>query len=207
MSARIVGALSAMLLGSMAIAQEDCVSIEDDTDRLNCFDAVFVGTAPDEQQAVVETETEDPGKWQKRVDVSVLTDDKNVFLSLASENEIAGRYNSPGNGTLLLRCMENTTSAIFSFNENFMSDIQGYGQVEYRIDDNALAEISTNTSTDNMALGLWNGGSSIPFIKKLLAGDQLIIRATPYSESPMTLTYDVRGLEVAIGELRESCGW
>lgn len=191
-------------------AQVECPSIDDDITRLSCYDAKYGIVAAEEEAAPASEQIEitvDLGEWDKRVDVSALTDEKNVFLFLQSTNRIPGSYGGSGNGRLWLRCMENTTAVLFDFNDHFMSDIQGYGRVEYRIDDLELASISTSTSTDNKTLGLWRGSAAIPFIKRLLGHDQLIVRATPYNESPMTLTYDIRGIDDAIVELRETCSW
>ncbi len=198
-------AIALILSTTTLFAEKNCKTVPDDVERLACYDAAFgvfvAQPQPDEQVA-------DLGKWERRIDVSALTDEKNVFLLLDSENQISGRYgNTMGTGRLWLRCMENTTAVLMDFNGHFMSDIQGYGRVEYRIDELPLATVSTATSTDNSTLGLWRGGASIPFIKRLIGHDQLIIRATPYNESPKTLTFDIRGIDEAIVELRETCSW
>jgi len=200
-----------------------CVSIQSDTLRLACFDAAF---APDGQAAssvdsaagggngtkAAETApalaSPDTGKWQLSTDKSAMTDDQNVFLRLTSENPIAGRFGNAGNGLLLLRCMENTTAVVFRFNDQFMASIQSYGVIEYRIDKSPIVwRLYTQESTDNMALGLWRGRAAIPFIKSLLGHETLLVRATPFNESPVTLTYDISGIDNAIAPLRKTCRW
>jgi len=131
-----------------------------------------------------------------------------VFLRLTSENPIAGRFGNAGNGLLLLRCMENTTAVVFRFNDQFMASIQSYGVIEYRIDKSPIVwRLYTQESTDNMALGLWRGRAAIPFIKSLLGHETLLVRATPFNESPVTLTYDISGIDNAIAPLRKTCRW
>ena len=103
--------------------------------------------------------------------------------------------------------MENTTTVLINFNNHFMSDHAGGGTVEFRRDDSPLYKSRMNESNDNSSLGLWNGGNAIPFIKGLLGTKQLIVRATPFSESAITLTFDVTGVDNAITELRETCSW
>lgn len=193
-------ALAASFFALPTIAQSDCTGIAVDEERLACYDleSGFVAS---------KSENSGIGHWIKRVDVSQLTDDKNVFLNLQSENEMPARFRGAGPATLLLRCMENTTSAFFLFNGHFMSDIQGRGKIEYRIDDKSMRSINTQVSTDNEALGLWNGGKSIPFIKQLIGGQRLVVRATPHSESAMTANFDIRGIDEAVNELRETCNW
>ncbi|MCB2130321.1 MAG: hypothetical protein KDE03_14935 [Rhodobacteraceae bacterium] len=180
--------------------QSACRSVADDRERLACYDL-------ENGVSLVEQDKGEHGKWEKSVEISQLTDDKNVFLVLVSENDISARFGSPGPATIMLRCSENTTAAFFLFNGHFMSDIQGYGRVEYRIDDKKMRTVNTSASTDHEALGLWSGAKAIPFIKELLEGSQLVVRATPHSESAVTATFDIRGIDNAVEELRETCGW
>ena len=88
-----------------------------------------------------------------------------------------------------------------------MSDIQGYGDVTFRIDKEAAFERSLNASTNNHSLGLWSGGSAIPMIKRLIGKSTLAIRATPYNESPGLFEFPIAGLDEALKPLRKACGW
>jgi type VI secretion system protein VasI len=103
--------------------------------------------------------------------------------------------------------MENTTAAMIVTSCHMASGFQGYGDVEYRIDDNPARTLSFEASTDNSALGLWSGGEAIPFIKALAGGKTLIMRFTPFNESPTTARFDISGLEAELEPLRAACGW
>jgi type VI secretion system protein VasI len=83
----------------------------------------------------------------------------------------------------------------------------GYGTVEYRFDDNPAGKRSFDASTDNRALGLWNGRKSIPLIKQMLGADKAIFRFTPYGNSPVTAKFGISGLAEAIQPLRDACHW
>lgn len=194
-------ALFIMFSTQILNAQEECTGIVDDNARLACYDLAFGAkdTTRDQRNEF--------GQWNKRVETSDMTDEKNVFLSLSSSNNIRGRYGKSGPAQLYFRCMENTTAVLVILNENFLSDIQGYGVVQYRLDKEPMNKIRMSASTDNEALGLWRGNQAIPFIKSVLDNKQLIIRATPYNESAVTATFDIRGIEAAIVELRETCNW
>jgi type VI secretion system protein VasI len=185
-----------------ALAEQDCTALRDDAARLSCYDL---------QSGYKQIDGSTPpgtGKWTVRIETSPMTDQTDVYLHLESETLLPARFGS-GNAPadLFVRCRENTTSAFFVFNDHFMSDIQGYGQIEYRLDKNAMSKVGTDASTDNKALGLWSGGRAIPFLKSLFAHDQLIVRATPYNESALTVTFDIRGLEAASEKLRDACKW
>ncbi len=99
-----------------------------------------------------------------RKSISDLDDSENVSLILDSNNNIKGRYGSPGPMTAIISCRENTTRIYFRFNGLHMSDYQ-YGTVTYRLDDKKAAKRKMIESTDNKALGLWSGGVAIPFLK------------------------------------------
>lgn len=88
-----------------------------------------------------------------------------------------------------------------------MSDHAGAGRVAYRINDQTADTRDFNVSSDNEALGLWNSGSSIPFIEKLFGAEQLFVQATPFSDSAVNNFFDIGGLETAIVPLREACHW
>lgn len=147
------------------------------------------------------------GRWVVSEDKSAFDDSRTVVLSVESDDEIRGQFGPRGPASLYLRCMENTTVIYLVMNDLFLSDIQGFGKVEYRIDEGKAGSVSMTASTDNKALGLWNGGSSIPFIEKLIQGERVVFRATPFNESPVEFTVDLTGLETAVVPLREACSW
>ena len=148
--------------------------------------------------------------WQVSEEVSAMDDSKSVYLYTRSNEPIPGRYGrSIARPTLTVRCVENTTSLILNMDGHFMasSEYHTWGHVDLRIDDGQAFTKSMRESTNNRSLGLWNGGNSIPVIKQMFGADQLTIRATPHSESPMTMTFDITGLEDEIAPLREACHW
>lgn len=148
------------------------------------------------------------GNWEVKSDVSALDDSKSVFVSLSSENQIPTVYTlSSGPAILLLRCQEGTTSVLFGFMDHFMADIQGYGRIDFRIDAAKGSRLSAEADTSNKFLGLWSGKRAIPFIKSLFGAKKLLIRATPFNEAPLEVTFNVTNTEPAVAELRKACRW
>lgn len=145
--------------------------------------------------------------WRMLTDVSKIDDSKSVYLTLPSENELPQRFGGTAPAVLTLRCLENKTAAIFQFAGNFMTSIQRYGEITYRVDDRPARTQEFVESTDNEALGLWSGGAAIPFIKSLTGATTLYVRAVPFNESPMEAEFNIAGLSDNIGELRAACGW
>ena len=184
-----------------ALAQDECMSIQNDNQRLACFDLAFgikkSTSIPNAAQS----------KWHETIEISKLTDETNIYLTLMSDNELRGRFTKAGPARLILRCQENTTAALIVLNDIYLADIQGYGRVEYRLDKEKMSVVNMTASTDNYALGLWSGNRSIPFIKELLGHNRLIIRATPFNKSPITASFEIKELDTAIKKLRETCNW
>jgi type VI secretion system protein VasI len=190
-----------LILGGPLFAQDvsHCVGIDDPDSRLNCFDDAFVETKVEQQLP--------QSDWSVKVDTSALDDSKTVVLSLYSKNQFSSQYGQLKRGTLIIRCQENTTSLYTLWGDHFMSDNRSGGRVDYRVDEKKASRVNMTESTDNKALGLWNGGGSIEFIKRLFGAKQLYTRATPFSESPVEMTFNITGLERAIEPLREACNW
>ncbi len=189
--------------GGLAIAEETLQSCaaKPQAERLACYDALAEATVS--ETTVTPTKSE----WRVRTDVSPVDDSKNVFLSVTGGNGITDRYGRDSEMTLVIACRENTTSAWVNFGGHFMSDIQGAGRVTYRVDSKPAQTKSFGESSNHEALGLWNGGTAIPWVKSLFGGDRLYLEAMPYSESKVHDFFPIAGLEEAIAPLRESCGW
>lgn len=169
--------------------------------RLACYDALAEATVS--AVTVVPTKSE----WSVQTETSPVDDSKNVFLQVAGTNGITDQYGQESEITLTLACRENVTAAIVNFGGHFMSDLGGAGRVTYRIDTAPAQTKSFSESNNHEALGLWNGATSIPWIKSLFGGTKMYIEATPYSQNVVSDFLRIAGLEEAITPLREACGW
>lgn len=194
--------VSCLLLPSTASAEtlQTCAAKPDAT-RLACYDALAEATVS--TTAVVPTKSE----WAVHTTTSPVDDSKNVFLQVTGTNGITDQYGRETKITLTLACRENVTAAILNFGGLFMSDIQGAGRVTYRVDTLPAQTKSFSESNNHEALGLWNGGTSIPWIKSLFGGTKMYVEATPYSENVVSDHMPIAGLEEAIAPLRDACGW
>lgn len=200
-SLRLVFSLLLTTLALPALAS-DCVTIDNDLDRLACYDRES-GRTPDS-----ETVPTDLGNWLVRKDKSEFEDTTDVFVSVDSDEVVAcSSYTSHQKVRLLLRCLENTTSLILMTDCHVASGFGGYGSVEYRIDDRKARSRGFQESTNNRSLGLWSGGKSIPVIKEMFGGERLLVRFTPFNQNPVTARFDITGIEETVAPLRESCSW
>ena len=203
---RLLAAAAFITLPTSVFADIACRDIDADLDRLACHDKES-GRTP---KVEVEAPSIGKGKWIVRNSVSEMTDSKDVFLHLQAEQPVTCRsYSGAERPVLLLRCMENTTAIMVSTDSCHLtsSRYNDYGDIEYRVDDNASKTKGFEASTSNDTLGLWSGGAAIPFIKGLLGSEKVIMRFTPYGQSAVTVTFPTAGIDEAIKPLRDACGW
>lgn len=180
-------------------AAKKCAGKSVDAQRLLCYDLLFRTT-----QTEV-TPKNGTGVWRIQNEVSKLDDTKNVFLSTKNTNNVTDRFGRAKTITMHIQCRENTTLFYVHF-DTFMSDHRN-GTVTYRLDKAKARTVKMRESNNNQALGLWNGGSSIPMLRKMLGKKYMLIQATPHSDSAITAEFDIAGIDTAIAPLAEACGW
>ncbi|SMY06565.1 type VI secretion system-associated protein TagO [Flavimaricola marinus] len=195
-----LAATAALFTTSSQADPLDCHAIETDVERLSCYDRET------DRRETTET-TPDQSDWTVRTETSDFDDSTSVFLTTLSEERITCGFGGAQQLTLYARCMENTTSLIIATHCHVASGFQGYGDVEYRIDDAAVQTRGFTESTNNRSLGLWNGGRSIPFLQSMFDAETLLVRFTPFNENPVVARFPIAGLREAIAPLRESCNW
>ncbi|MEN5300344.1 type VI secretion system-associated protein TagO [Brucella sp. TWI559] len=129
-------------------------------------------------------------------------------LFLRSKEVVNCGWNRGERIALILRCKEKKTSLYFdTVCHMASSDYNDYGDVTYRLDADKARTVGMSESTDNKAVGLWSGGKSIPVIKQMLGKNEMVVRMTPYGQSPFTASFKIAGLSDAIKPIREECKW
>ncbi|MFJ2687400.1 type VI secretion system-associated protein TagO [Pseudomonas sp. NPDC087342] len=192
--------LSAILLASIwstGYAADDCTGIDEDSKRLACYDMKYRPVSTVEQAS----------SWEVSETFSKIDDSKTIVLHSTSKEVVANQYGGGDTADFYIRCAEGATSLYFVLAGNFLADSEEYGQVTYRVDNQKARTYSFSSSTDNKALGQWGGQYAIPVVKQLFDAQQLVVRITPYNESPVTVTFPVSGLRQAIAPLQLACKW
>ncbi len=144
--------------------------------------------------------------WRTSKYTSKIDDSTNVYITRKAVYPVLNRRSKLIRPEIAIACRENKTSLWIDFDGEFMADLD-HGTITYRIDKNKARRRAFRESNDHSALGLWNGGTSIPFIKELMAGKDLVIRATPHSESELEVEFDISELDQTIKPLRQACNW
>jgi type VI secretion system protein VasI len=191
-----------LFTGRAIAAVNECIRIDNDLDRLACYDKE-AGRTPKQEKL-----PSSAGKWEIQKETSKLTDQTNVYLTVESNEIIDCGWNHGDRIRLWVRCVENTTALVFQTGCHMTSSsYSDYGKITYRLDEEKAQTIRANESTNNRSLGLWSGARSIPIIKKMFGKSSMIVRMTPFSENPFTATFNISGLEDAIAPLRKACKW
>lgn len=195
------GILAAAISAAGADQLEDakeCAAITDSLQRLTCFDRAFPKT--DAAPATDEAASTVSATWDVRRERSDIDDSPAVYATLSP-------IDSSGTGilnrglTLLVRCSENTTSVMLH-TDMFMSDNP---RVTIRFG-NAPAETTRwSRSSNYQAAGLWSGGQSIPFLRKLKNGERLVVRVE--ARERQDAVFNLGNVEEVVSEVATACNW
>ncbi len=170
----------------------------------------YAGDDSLEDDAVAaQDEFELPSPWTVATETSRSTDRTNVYLQTQSEAyRVQG---APKRANLTLRCVDNVTSVVWNWGE-FLGDddfntFDSEKRMKIRFDDGAVEERVLRTSSNDQAVGLWNGSDAIPFIRRMLDAELMTVAITPYGENPRETVFDLFQLSADLPQLQEACGW
>ena len=176
-----------------------CAATKPDSSKLECYDRIAKVLGVDAPRVDAIT---GQGKWRVNIDTSPIDDSKNVFLILEAENEVRKRYDSV-KPTIFLRCKERKLDGYISYGNFFLGSEST--RVLTRFDKRPSKTSTWGISTDHAAIFV--GGGMVAFIKELIKSEQLLVEVTPFSESPVLVTFDVRGIAEASKALQNVCPW
>ena len=143
----------------------------------------------------------DPGLWRVSTSISDIDDSTNVILILKSEGGVfsRGKKIQP---TLFIRCAENRTQIYVDWDVYLGLDET---TMLHRLDSEKAKTTLWDISTDTKAV--FFSGSEVRWAKELMNHEKLLLKITPYNETPIKATFNLHGLAYAIKPLRESCVW
>jgi type VI secretion system protein VasI len=149
----------------------------------------------------------DVRNWHVSTEVSPIDITQNAFASVGANQVITASSESETWASLYLRCKEGVTSVFVVFSDQRLSDDEGHGTVDLRIDNGSPFERDMRVSDGGDALGLWSGSEPIRFIRSLLDAETLVVRVDPMEGGPITAIFEISGIEAAVIPVSEACGW
>jgi hypothetical protein len=155
-----------------------CAGVEDDAERLACYDTVFRNAAP------------------KAGD---------NMLMLQSEQLIPARPSGRERATMTTSCLDQVLSVQFHFANQFLSVTGDFAPITFQVDQASARTRTLNASPDNMALGFWTTGESNAFLTTLKGGNNLTVRVTPAYARSLTVRFALAGFEEAVAPIRAAC--
>lgn len=184
--------LTAVFMPSVGMAQDGfakCVGLASDLQRLACFDDAAKALAPSAPSAA--PARSDTGTWDIEVEKNPVDDSQTVAVS---------QYSDEKTGLLMLRCMQGKPQVFIAWAKFLGSEATN---VLTRLGEGKPDTKRWTLSTDKTAT--FYPGNQAAFIKDLMTTDRLVAQVVPYSASPVTAIFDLRGLAHAAGRLMETC--
>jgi hypothetical protein len=198
----IVGTLVSSSYPAMAqidvsVAAKFCQVIQDDTQRLKCFDGLF----SESQVAKEQTTSSAPKGWDVKETQSPVDDSPQVTATLDStSNGPAGLLNMPA--VLFLRCKDHKTDAMFGKPMGFVG-LQPV-KVIARINDQKAIETNWPTATNGQEVF---APSAVQLIQALPDNGTLFLRATGPNNETIEGTFALGTVSAVREKIAAACKW
>jgi type VI secretion system VasI family protein len=200
----LLAAVAVALISTAAHAEDlaskgaACSKIADSLQRLQCFDLAF----PKDAEAVTGKEpSQATSSWSVTEDKSPLDDSVQISAGL-TPSHVSYTGIGEGQAYLIVRCQDHTTSLYVATNMFMVSDTIS---VTTRISDEKAVQSKWDRSTNYKAVGLWDGGQSIPFIKRFTDNGTLAIRVQ--DKDKLDAQFDLADVSSVIAKVSTACGW
>ena len=153
-----------------------------------------------------EEDDEDDGDWTVRRSANPLDDSTTVVALLRSVQGVGGFDSEPI--LLIARCQSNKTEVYVNWHDYLGDDTNSVysdqKRVTYRFPPAAAETELWSISTDNDATFVER---PIPFLRRLVESERLVMQTTPYGESPTLAIFQLKGARDVIEPISETCDW
>jgi type VI secretion system protein VasI len=175
----------------------ECAAVKNSIERLAAYDSLasrigVSGPAVDIKNTA--------GKWTLRTETSPFDDKIGFYLSLVSEQPVKVGYKS-GQPTMFIVFKEGNFALYINYGFFLGSRPTS---VTTRLDKNDPKTYDWEISTDHKAI-FYQIGSRM-FVDNMMRSDSLVVRLTPYGESPVTTSFNLVGLTEAIKPILKAMG-
>jgi type VI secretion system protein VasI len=140
------------------------------------------------------------GRWRiAPTERDPISDKPTANITLSSTT---GRSQFDDPITLVIRCKDDEMDLYINWHQFVNNDSQ---EVELRLGNGTPVTRSWSNSTDYEAT--FYPSDPTQQIKNMFGSTTLVARTTPYSSNTITATWDITGIENAIANVRDACGW
>ena len=157
------------------------------------------------EEAEIEQRKEDEaigkGKWNVSESESQIDDSQNVILSLLAETSVRAGYKS-ATPSLFIRCAEKKLSVFINVGMYLGMD---FTRVLVRFDNQRAETNEWSISTDYEAIFAPGKYRYMNYINTLMKYRSMLVKLTPYGESPIQFKFDLRGLRSVISPIKRYC--
>jgi len=147
------------------------------------------------------------GPWMLERIVPAVGTQSIVMLSTPSFEQLPGLFGREEPAILTLACLGGETQMEFKFGNNFMSDVEDFGRLVYKVDDAPPVALDVVASEDRFALGVASSTVSRAIITRFFGSNRLSVGATSFTGRNMNASFAIDGLRDAVVPLREACDW
>lgn len=177
----LAGLAIGVLLGvPPATAQQavsSCVAIEDDAERLACYDAIFRDGELDLEGG--------------------------VFVE--SERLIPARPTGREPATMSIRCEDGQMVVSFGFAGQLVSNTGDIAPLTYQVDASGNVARTLRAGEDNTSLSFASAADTEFFLDSLIGGRNLKVRMTPVRQRSLTVDFRLQAVADEIEALRAAC--
>ncbi|MDH5345601.1 MAG: hypothetical protein OEW59_07540 [Gammaproteobacteria bacterium] len=127
---------------------------------------------------------------------AIFQDGGNTILDETAKREVTPRLEfrcDHSGGEIIARIDWRRFISSFGTAVGFKVDGGAFTWLKWKVDSSEQVTVSPSADDTQKLIGILEGGES------------LLIDVTPYSEGPVTVTFDLAGFEEALGDLRERC--
>ena len=179
----------------LRVALKIAAIIENDLVRLAAYDKIM----QDFHLAPATRSLKTDSKWIVSEKSNPIDDSKTTVMRLSANETVGGGFRK-SRPSLVIRRMQGEIELYLTTDMFLGSD---WIMVTTRVDKKKAVTRSWGLSTDHKAVFC---RTSTKFLSELVAAKKLVVRLTPYSNSPILFTFDLAGLAELMPKLDETLG-
>jgi len=178
-----------------------CANHADDTDRLRCFNTLSFDV---DAHSPTSNQKSDWITWSLYQQISPIDSNLTVNIHIDATKKL---YKIDSLPQLWIWCDQDVTSIYFDYNYTLFNEGDYIWNIGVRIDDGDLEWWELKVSSTQDSVGLWDGRSSIPFIRKLISANRLLVALSPEGLGEQISIFPLNGLHNAISPIQSACHW